>query len=295
MTPFLYASLRPYIKVAAAWIFSVFPFGKAVYHFVQRHVTRTVPRSESVGQEALKVYSANERLLHKYLGTRDTRTFEFGAGWDLLNPLMMARMGYTRQVVVDIERHLDLPSLSLARDWVNALALDAEPLPSVKHVEAILTDLGIEYLAPMDARCTGLASASIDGATSAHTLEHLRPADLDAILLELFRVVRSGGVVVMHASMGDHYMSARPFSFYQASERVWRLWNPPLHYQNRLRSSDFVRAFSEAGFIHLETLTTDIRPVDELPPRLSGRFSCPTPYSLEDLLTVHAHFAFRRP
>jgi hypothetical protein len=52
--------------------------------------------------------------------------------------------------------------------------------------------------------------------------------------------------------MRDHYSyfdsSLSPYNFLTISDRRWSLVNSSLHYQNRLRRSDYLRLFEEAGF-----------------------------------------------
>ena len=50
----------------------------------------------------------------------------------------------------------------------------------------------------------------------------------------------------------DHYSYFDPsvsvYRFLKYSDRAWRLWNPPLHYQNRMRASEFRELFAGEGW-----------------------------------------------
>ena len=102
----------------------------------------------------------------------------------------------------------------------------------------------------------------------AHTaFEHLHyPA---VTVAECFRVLRAGGHLVTLVDLGDHSYYGRQipqplklFDCLRYPEWLWNLmkWNRS-SYTNRLRKSDWIRLFTEAGFVirHQESCTsTDI-------------------------------------
>ena len=178
--------------------------------------------------------------------------YEFGAGWDLVGPLTLALSGVGRQIVVDIRENL---RLELVNDTLRRLPalLDEthrsfEPIASRGELER---RLGIRYLAPCDARDTGLPASSVDMISSTFTLEHISAPDIAAILRESARLLRPGGLVSCAIDMKDHYSyfddGLGPYHFLGVPERTWRFVNPDLHYQNRLRLPDYRRLFADAG------------------------------------------------
>jgi hypothetical protein len=54
----------------------------------------------------------------------------------------------------------------------------------------------------------------------------------------------------------DNYSYGDPslnrYNYLRYSDRQWRLYNPPIHLQNRLRYPDFVDVFERTGFEILE-------------------------------------------
>jgi hypothetical protein len=52
--------------------------------------------------------------------------------------------------------------------------------------------------------------------------------------------------------MGDHYAtfdhSISPYNFLKYSKGLWRVFNNPLHYQNRLRISDYRKIHQATGW-----------------------------------------------
>lgn len=97
---------------------------------------------------------------------------EFGASWDLITPIVLSGPGVGRQTVVDIRENLrwgevghTLRKYESSRESVGRAAgltlrlIDSSPVFSATELER---RLGISYLAPVDARATGLAGREFD-------------------------------------------------------------------------------------------------------------------------------------
>jgi SAM-dependent methyltransferase len=194
----------------------------------------------------------------------------------------LATLGIRRQILVDIRANV---RLELVNDTLRRF--DQRPLAGLEELEP---RLGIRYLAPRDARATGLPDASVDLVSSTFTLEHIPAPDIAAILAESARLLRPGGLVSCSIDMKDHYSyfddRLGPYHFLGVGDRAWRLVNPPLHHQNRLRLPDYRRLFADAG---LRIVREDVkRPTaDELRGleriNLAPRFRR---YSLDDLAAL---------
>jgi SAM-dependent methyltransferase len=192
-----------------------------------------------------------------HLGRPVRSAYEFGAGWDLVVPLALARAGVKEQTVTDIRR--------LVRDEL--VADSASRLEVTEDIEA----LGINYLAPVDAMGTGLPSASFDLVTSTDTLEHVPRPQLVPLLRECRRLLSPGGILTARIDYRDHYSygdpALSPFHFLRYDNETWRRWNPPSHFQSRLRHRDHIEALAQAGFdvleaVHPEPLIEALGPVD---------------------------------
>jgi predicted SAM-dependent methyltransferase len=68
-----------------------------------------------------------------------------------------------------------------------------------------LAAYNISYQAPVDVSCSGLADNSLDACISTSTLEHIPVDSLSAILKELRRVLKPGGVISAVVDYSDHY------------------------------------------------------------------------------------------
>ena len=218
------------------------PQGERLNYLFQRHVARSLPGGEPVVKR--KLARARQHLEAFGRPAEDAVFYEFGAGWDLAIPLSYAALGVGRQVVVDIR-----PSarVELVNETIALLEL-GEPVSSLADLE---DRFGIRYLAPCDARDTGLEAGSIDFITSTDVCEHIPEADLAQIFRECKRLLKPGGTISCRIDLQDHYAyfdrSLSRYHFLRFSDRAWALVNSPLHFQNRLRDPDYRRLVEEAG------------------------------------------------
>jgi SAM-dependent methyltransferase len=286
--------MRWIAKALVQGTLSRLPRGAALNYMLQRHETRNLPAP--VGIFRLPVDGALEHFhaLRRHapaLEPRDAVLYEFGAGWDLIGPVTLAMSGIGRQIVVDIRANL---RLELVNDTLRRLPalLDGRlrSVAPISTIDELETRLGIRYVAPCDARDTGMPASSVDMISSTYTLEHIPASDIAAILRESARLLRPGGLVSCAIDMKDHYSyfddRLSPYHFLSVPDRAWRFVNSDLHYQNRLRLPDYHRLFAAAG---LTTIAEDVKqPTDferrqldgiELAPRFRG-------YGTDDLAAL---------
>jgi SAM-dependent methyltransferase len=239
--------MRWVAKAALQRGLGLLPQGERLNYLFQRHVARSLPGGEAVVRRKL---ARARQHLEAFGRTADDAVFyEFGAGWDLAIPLSYAALGVGRQVLVDIRP-------SARAELVNeTITLLERELGSLGGPVSALSELeerfGITYLAPRDARATGLESESIDFVTSTDVCEHIPEEDLAQIFGECRRLLRPGGTISCRIDLQDHYAYFDPslsrYHFLRFSDRAWGLVNSPLHFQNRLREPDYRRLVEEAG------------------------------------------------
>jgi SAM-dependent methyltransferase len=187
--------------------------------------------------------------------------YEFGAGWDLAIPLAYGLLGVGRQVLVDIRpsARVELVNDSLAsferlgRELEGIAGSELRPPGGpISRLEELEERFGIRYLAPCDARGTGLPAESIDFVSSTDTCEHIPGTELAEIFRECHRLLRPGGAFSCRIDLQDHYAyfdrSLSKYNFLRYSDRAWSLVNSPLHHQNRLRSPEYLQLVRDAGF-----------------------------------------------
>jgi SAM-dependent methyltransferase len=252
-------------KAAVQKAVSPLPGGERLNNLLQRHITHQLPRSD----EHFRLHAAETVSHLTALERHDpnpevgvAHLYEFGAGWDLITPVVYHGLGVNHQTLVDITANLRFDQLNhtlhqyghhradLERQAGRALReIDPGPIGSLEHLHE---RLGISYLAPRDARRSGFEGETFDFASNTFTLEHIPRDDIATILADTWRILRPGGLVSSVVDMKDHYSyfdsSISAFNFLKFSDRTWRLVNSSLHFQNRLRRSDYTRLHQEAGF-----------------------------------------------
>jgi hypothetical protein len=244
------------LKSVAFRCFDAAPGGRTLYYLTQRYVTRTFPRNlADHGRWAFEHARTFRRLYAGDAGS--AHLFEFGAGWDLHNSLVQWCYGINRQTVVDIVRWARADQINHAIRY-----LRAHPPPgSIRVPEAevdaafeapLARDYGIRYLAPADARHTGLPDRAIDLICTTSVLEHVPPSALREITAECRRLSHPGTVVSHVIDYTDHFAHSDPsitvYNFLRFSERDWTRHNPGIHYQNRLRHHEYGDIFRAGGF-----------------------------------------------
>lgn len=251
------------LKAAIQTVLSAVPAGARLNFLLQRHVTKTLPISDIELDAQVK---KAQRNLHAFARFQPEplpqHVFEFGVGWDLLMPLVHYSMGVERQTAIDLR---PLARVDLVMNVARRLAQSADRLglkraPVVPDrqdsVAAIANSWGIDYRAPADARNTGLPDGAFDLVTSTDVLEHVPVADISAILKESRRILRDDGLMRIRIDYQDHYWyfdaNVSPYGFLRFGPRAWRRYNPPLHYQNRLRHGELIELLLEGGFTALD-------------------------------------------
>ena len=255
--------MRWLAKAALQRTLGAVPQGERLNYVFQRHVLHSFPVGDAAYRQKF-TRAANHLAAYEELGpdlpAAEATFFEFGAGWDLAIPISYALLGVGRQIVIDIR-----PSarIELVNETIAALGRLRPELEqatgravrdaggSITSIAELETRFGIHYLAPCDARGTGLAPGIVDFVTSTDTCEHIPAADLASIFRECRRLLRPGGAISCRIDLQDHYSyfdrSVSRYNFLRFSDRKWSLANSPLHYQNRLRAPDYLRLVRDAG------------------------------------------------
>jgi len=262
--------------------FHLVGWSPSVHSLLQRTVTGRYFRK--VTPALLTAYGYH---LERFQGGR---ALEFGAGPDLICPLLLSHAGADEVLAYDLNR-LATPErvnavVAQLRDHVGG------PWPFVKNLdEDLIRQYRIRYLAPADARQTGLPRGSIDFVCSTSVLEHIPPVDIAAILAEMKRVAKPMTIHSAIVDYHDHYATADPgisqFHFYRYSAGAWRWFNPGSHFQNRLRHSDYLKLFADYEIVEARAVVLNTS--------LDGVVVAPDfrHYSQQDLLALNGFFALR--
>lgn len=287
------------------------PASESVNYTFQRRVSRSLPTSEATFRRKFGRALSHHGAYVEHGPSRDVTEavfYEFGAGWDLAIQLSYWSLGVHRQMLVDIRPNLrlELVNTTVERlhrrhgelEEVAGRALHDPGAGAVDSAVELEERFGISYLAPQDARATGLESESIDFVSSTNTLEHIPAKDIVPILAECRRLLRPDGIISSRIDLRDHFCDAdaglSPYNYLRFSDRVWRILNSSVLYQNRLRRPDYLRSFADAGLAIVDETAT--QPTDEQLTALRNLDLAPRfrSYSLEEL-AVQALVVIARP
>ena len=206
--------------------------------------------------------------------------------------------GVNRQIVVDKRKlvRTELVSEAVKKfEQATCSEIWRKPvmIPNARDAREVLEKYyGITYRAPCDATHTGLAPGSVVlYYLNLDDEKHIPFDSLKAILVECRRILCEGGLLSTIIDYDDHYSyfdsKISRYNFLKYSEPVWMMFNSKLHFQNRLRHSDYTDLFRAAGFEIVEeqmkaAQEAELRAIAQLP--LAARFRS---YNIHDL-AVHS-------
>lgn len=271
-------------KALTKQILSRIPYGGQIDYFLQRRITGSLPHADPGFLYKAELSARHIERFKHYDPTpiHQIRCLEFGAGWDLTTALTFYAMGVRNQILVDISpkvkfclvNHVLSQSRRLAGKLaVRAPGADFRMLPARINSHNDLQALGIQYVVSKLDSCD--FPEPFDLISSISTMEHIPFEDLQLLLHSCHRLLRDGGLFLAAIDTSDHYAqvdrSITHVNYLRYSESVWRIFNPPLHYQNRLRASDHLRVVKDAGFSILENTPHRIkrRPQIKIHPRFA--------------------------
>ncbi|GAU80687.1 hypothetical protein BIWAKO_00577 [Bosea sp. BIWAKO-01] len=213
---------------------------------------------------------------------------EFGSGHLLSEALVFWLAGAARVVAVDYHPLLRLHFARLAfasadRDALLGALAPAAPAATVTERIArldqlgnwtpeALSELGIDYVAPVDFSQETEFAGTFDLIHSTSVLEHLPLANCKAIIANVQAALRPGGVALHAIHLEDHLDFRRnPFAFL-AADTDWREKDADAR-GNRLRASDWLRIFRSLPAAQVEILWEVVREDAPLPRPLDSTFA----------------------
>ncbi len=248
------------IKALLMDIFSCVPFGARLHYGMQRHITKSLPSGDAMFAKIVAQAKRHVEAFERNRGGKieEASFYEFGAGWELGIPLSFYCLGVQQQTLIDIRSHLRFDLVNATIDTLRRvggnLGLRRFPercLPTGSRqagIRALQEWYGIQYMAPCDARNSGLPEQSFDFISSSSTMEHIPARDIPPVLKECRRLLKEDGVMSFLIDYKDHYSycdeAIGPFNFLRYSDGRWKLYSPSLYYQNRMRHRDYGEMFS---------------------------------------------------
>ena len=199
--------------------------------------------------------------------------FEVATGHNPIVPIGFFLCGAGEVITVDLHRRLDLGILKKSLVWMSenrdeiCRYYDGVANPQITQIiermdlinrlkempEKFLSEANIQYLAPADAANIDLPDASVDYHISTTVFEHIPGEDIKRILKEARRILKNDGIAIHFIDLSDHFQhqdkSITSVNFLRYSEKEWnKIAGNEFAYCNRLRASDYLALFKEAGF-----------------------------------------------
>lgn len=294
------------------------PMGDKVYYFMQKNLTKSLVMNNTKFMDAFSRKVVQHLKMIKLYGKTklcEATFFEFGAGWDLLAPIGFSMVGgVNNYICVDLNEFMHKKDILDTIKFYNTNAAEIEQLlyttetdslcmerrkikvkENVDDVRCFLRNrLNIDYIAPCNAGNTELKSNSVDYIVANTTLQHIPMEDVRRILTECLRLLKPEGLLSVTISYIDHYSntdkSINYYNFLQYSDEEWKKYSPVLHYQNRLRHSDWKNLFVELGFQFVDEKVYELKDeyykmLDSV--RIDKKWES---YDREDLVKTGAHF-----
>lgn len=241
------------------------PFGNSINYYFQRKVIKNLPVSDTIFFEKVTLAEYHFNNFLKFSGNFSTESpvfYEFGAGWDLIIPMIYYVKGINNQMLTDINRKLkfELINNTLHRFKINKTKIENITGKFINQIpEREIIDLnmlkkliGIEYFAPMNASNTIFNNNTVDFISNTSTFEHIPEPLIIPIMKECHRILKENAIMSCVIDLQDHYSyfdkKISIYNFLQFSDKEWKRYNHSIQYQNRLRASDFINAFIESGF-----------------------------------------------
>lgn len=256
-------------KAYLQMLLSAIPKGENINYTLQKHITKSLPIPDYEFKVKLDTVFMHYTNYKKYCNEKDQtkcKYYEFGSGYDMVIPIGISLLGFGDLTCIDI-RELVFPdlinnSVSRLNNYKDKFGKNADVLKDVPEVnkknfrEILKEYFRIKYIAPLDARKTGIESNSVDFILSNATMEHIPQKDLPDIMKECYRIMKPGGIMSNVIDYRDHWSffdnSISVYNYLQYSDKEWNKLNPSIMYQNRMRHSDYIKIINDAGFEILE-------------------------------------------
>jgi len=255
---------------------SFLPYKHRINYLFQKYVTKGVLLTDALMEDKLTHCSNHLKYFFKYSNKKDNfTTLEIGPGWYPIVPIGLFLAGADEIYTIDISsllktvaihqtitKFLDyyasgklqtyLPVIRPDRLEVMKAALSLTGSP-----ESMLESMHIKTTVG-DARRMPFADAKMDLINSNNTFEHIPESILADILVEFRRVLKPDGIMSHSIDMSDHFAhldkSITIYNFLQFSDQQWNRIDNSIQPQNRLRITDFLRLYKNAGFHILEEI-----------------------------------------
>jgi SAM-dependent methyltransferase len=235
-----------YVKIGAKVILSNTPLRYGCFRRIGifRHGSMdSAAYSLQVFQDHLKIAENN--------GVEDGFTvLEIGPGDSVASALFAASLGASRIWLIDSGAYAttNMQTYCAIADYAisNGLTIPQETV--FDSIELFLQSCRAKYYVDGLESLKKLADSSVDFIWSHAVLEHIRVHEFSEFIVEMYRVLRPGGVASHRVDLQDHLSGG--LNNLRFSNSIWEsdLMSESGFYTNRIRYQEMLDVFSEAGF-----------------------------------------------
>jgi hypothetical protein len=285
--------MRWLLKVGAFKVLGALPGGEAIYHFLQQKVTHSIAVTDERVSQKIQVGMEYLDFVDRVFNVQDfsgITQVDIGAGWMPTIPLLFHSVGFERQLLCDIRRHMRLGVVSdvicsfrRVASRERRVAARCRRMPALiapgDTLDAYFKRIGIRYIAPYTINDV-LQDEHPKLITCTQVLMHLNKDQISAMLQMIASFLKHGGIFVttihLYDLWSDFDHSLSHYHKWKYSNFVWeKLINSRMISFNRLTASDYKKLFERNGFEII-----DLR-VDE-----------PTAADLDELNSIKVHKQF---
>lgn len=232
-------------RIAAKILLSRFPIGYSVWQRLGLFRHGQMDNSEY----AIRVFTSHAEKTGMSNGLRGKTILEFGPG-DSISTAIIAWAHGARAILVDtgafVRCDID-PYLGLVR-VLSKQRLGPPDLSGCLTITDILARCGARYMTEGLRSLAQIESASVDLIYSQAVLEHVSKREFRETMQECRRILRPNGICSHQIDLRDHLTGA--LNNLRFSEWVWesKFFATSGFYTNRIRYSQMLDLFDEAGF-----------------------------------------------
>jgi|TARA_B110000483_G_C18206516_1_gene547973 SAM-dependent methyltransferase len=246
------------VKSIAFWILFLLP--QRILYYFQHNITR---RSFKPILYIDSDWNYTLKKIQDYQKKDQIKLLEFGAGRNLAQNIFLAlSFENLHQTVVDLNQMIN-PRLCFEAYRDISTILGKKCINETDNIDDFLSELRIKYFSPVDV-AKYQSQNKFDICVSKDTIEHIPIKKIDSILKNIKNLLLDNGLLISCVDYSDHYAHIDKrlsnLNFLKYSNFIWNFFNPPNHYQNRIRHVDYIKILQKNNFINIdESLTNETR------------------------------------
>lgn len=235
-----------HVKIAAKLVLSRLPVGYSIWSKLNLFAHGAMRKPDY----AYGVFRQHFERSHFSRKEGGFVAMEVGPGDSLLSAIVAAAHGASGCYLIDTGSFATV-DLTVYRDMAGYLRLRNLPVPAmdkVSSLEGVLESCNAVYGTQGLRSLRDIPSESVDFVWSQAVLEHIRRHELLDTMRELRRVLRPGGICSHRIDLKDHLGGA--LNNMRFATNLWESdWMARSgFYTNRLRYSEMIELFRQAGF-----------------------------------------------